>query len=65
MHNEENSTQRSFVGDISLYNDGKSDWAGDRLDVSSHNGRVKIYLVEGLEAQAKGHFTLLSRILGI
>ena len=68
MHNEENSTQRCFVGEISSYNEDNGDWAGDRLDVSSHNGSVKIYLVEetALEASAKkGGFALLSRLLGI
>jgi hypothetical protein len=65
MQNEEQHIHRCFVGDISLYKDGDAGWAGDKLEVDAHNGRVKVYIVDGEPEASKSKQGLLSRILGI
>ena len=65
MQNEEQNIHRCFVGDISLYNDGDASWAGDRLEVNAHNGRVKVYTIDGEPEASRSRQGLLSRILGI
>ncbi|KIM74103.1 hypothetical protein PILCRDRAFT_828512 [Piloderma croceum F 1598] len=64
MQNEVKHTHYCFVGDISLYNDGDASWEGDRLEVDAHNGRVKVYTIDGDPEASKGKQSLLSRILG-
>jgi len=63
MHNEEKHTRRCFVGDISSFN-GDGDWPGDKLDVDAHNGRVKVFFVDEVEAEATKKGGLFSRIFG-
>jgi len=65
MQNEEKATRRCFVGDISSFNDSEGGWAGDKLDVNSHNGRVKVYFLEEVELEAPKKGGLFSRFLRI
>ena len=65
MQNEEKHIHRCFVGDISLYNESDAGWTGDKLEVDAHNGRVKVYTIDGEPEPSKGKGGLLSRILGM
>ena len=69
MHSEEKHTHRCFVGDMSLLSSTEAAWAGDKLNVDAHNGRVKVYFVD--EEAGAGKSTSMSmsgfwsHILGI
>ena len=68
MHSEEKHTHRCFVGDMSLLGSTEAAWAGDKLNVDAHNGRVKVYFVDEVEARAGKSMSMSgfwSHILGI
>jgi hypothetical protein len=60
MFTEDSSTYQCFVGDLSLLGDG--DWKGDEVDLQATNGKLKVYLVDGVEPEAlKGRGGFFSR----
>jgi hypothetical protein len=66
MQNEENHIHRCFVGDISSFNSNDAGWAGDKLNIDAHNGRVKVYFTDEVNSEAgKSKGGLFSRFLGI
>jgi hypothetical protein len=63
MFNEDNHTQRCFVGDLASFTG--HDWKGNEVDIEATNGRVKIFLVDQVEPEtSKAKGGLFSRVWG-